>query len=88
MKSVPQSLLPSNSSGLGDNAEVGVVVMELLNRSVLYRQPVDPVYWWGALRKCEGRILPCLQVQRHTLTTTTFNSETVFIYVGLFWPKA
>eukprot|EP00066_Takifugu_rubripes_P026302 XP_011615568.1 PREDICTED: piezo-type mechanosensitive ion channel component 2-like [Takifugu rubripes] len=43
------------------DAEVGVVVMELLNRSVLYSQPVDPVYWWGALRKCEGSILPCLQ---------------------------
>lgn len=38
-------------------------MMELLRRSILYIEPVDPVYWCGALRKCEGRILPCLQVQ-------------------------
>lgn len=40
--------------------------MELLRRSVLYVEPVDPIYWCGALRKCEGRILPCLKVQFHT----------------------
>uniref|UniRef100_A0A8C6M9N2 Piezo-type mechanosensitive ion channel component n=1 Tax=Nothobranchius furzeri TaxID=105023 RepID=A0A8C6M9N2_NOTFU len=33
----------------------------LLRRSILYTEPVDPVYWCGALRKCEGRILPCLR---------------------------
>uniref|UniRef100_A0A4W6BTH3 Piezo-type mechanosensitive ion channel component n=1 Tax=Lates calcarifer TaxID=8187 RepID=A0A4W6BTH3_LATCA len=33
----------------------------LLRRSILYIEPVDPVYWCGALRKCEGRILPCLR---------------------------
>lgn len=62
LKSAPQSLLPYNSSGLDDNAKLEGVMMELLNRSVLYSKPVDPVYWWGALRKCEGRILPCLKV--------------------------
>uniref|UniRef100_A0A8C6MC66 Piezo-type mechanosensitive ion channel component n=1 Tax=Nothobranchius furzeri TaxID=105023 RepID=A0A8C6MC66_NOTFU len=36
-------------------------MMELLRRSILYTEPVDPVYWCGALRKCEGRILPCLR---------------------------
>lgn len=38
-------------------------MIELLKRSILYVEPVDPVYWCGALRKCEGRILPCLQVR-------------------------
>uniref|UniRef100_A0A8C7YMW5 Piezo-type mechanosensitive ion channel component n=1 Tax=Oryzias sinensis TaxID=183150 RepID=A0A8C7YMW5_9TELE len=36
-------------------------IAELLRRSILYIEPVDPVYWCGALRKCEGRILPCLR---------------------------
>ncbi|KAF6735527.1 Piezo-type mechanosensitive ion channel component 2 [Oryzias melastigma] len=36
-------------------------IAELLRRSILYVEPVDPVYWCGALRKCEGRILPCLR---------------------------
>uniref|UniRef100_A0A8C2WHQ6 Piezo domain-containing protein n=1 Tax=Cyclopterus lumpus TaxID=8103 RepID=A0A8C2WHQ6_CYCLU len=36
-------------------------MMELLRRSILYIEPVDPVYWCGALLKCEGRILPCLR---------------------------
>lgn len=63
LPSVPQSLVPSNSSGLDGNAELGGITAELLNNSVLYSEPVDPVYWWGALRKCEGSILPCLQVQ-------------------------
>lgn len=63
LASVPQALVPSNSSGLDDNAKLGGIMVELLNSSVLYREPVDPVYWWGALRKCEGSILPCLQVQ-------------------------
>ncbi|XP_075882351.1 piezo-type mechanosensitive ion channel component 2 [Nelusetta ayraudi] len=45
----------SNSSEMREN------MMELLKRSILYVEPVDPVYWCGALRKCEGRILPCLQ---------------------------
>ncbi|CAG6021218.1 unnamed protein product [Menidia menidia] len=54
-------LLPSNSSGLDDGAELRGNMMELLRRSILYIEPVDPVYWCGALRKCEGRILPCLR---------------------------
>ncbi|XP_038577867.1 piezo-type mechanosensitive ion channel component 2 [Micropterus salmoides] len=53
-------LLLSNSSGL-DDGQLRGNMMELLRRSVLYIEPVDPVYWCGALRKCEGRILPCLR---------------------------
>uniref|UniRef100_A0A6Q2ZNI8 Piezo-type mechanosensitive ion channel component n=1 Tax=Esox lucius TaxID=8010 RepID=A0A6Q2ZNI8_ESOLU len=34
---------------------------ELLKRSVLYVEPVDPAIWCGELRKCEDRILPCLR---------------------------
>ncbi|XP_062314285.1 piezo-type mechanosensitive ion channel component 2 [Osmerus eperlanus] len=34
---------------------------ELLKRSVLYVEPVDPAVWCGELRKCEDRILPCLR---------------------------
>ncbi|XP_054465286.1 piezo-type mechanosensitive ion channel component 2 [Anoplopoma fimbria] len=54
-------LVPSNSSGLDDGAELSGNMVELLRRSILYIEPVDPVYWCGALRKCEGRILPCLR---------------------------
>lgn len=60
---VSQGLAPSNSSGLEDEAELRGNMMELLRRSILYIEPVDPVYWCGALRKCEGRILPCLRVR-------------------------
>ncbi|KAL6119927.1 uncharacterized protein ACO6RY_04388 [Pungitius sinensis] len=55
------ALVPSNSSGLDDGAELRGNMGELLLRSILYVEPVDPVYWCGALRKCEGRILPCLR---------------------------
>nr|XP_046251923.1 piezo-type mechanosensitive ion channel component 2 [Scatophagus argus] len=55
------ALAPSNSSGLDDGEELRGNMMELLRRSVLYIEPVDPIYWCGALRKCEGRILPCLK---------------------------
>ncbi|KAM6930104.1 piezo-type mechanosensitive ion channel component 2 [Lycodopsis pacificus] len=54
-------LAPSNSSGLDDGAELRGNMVELLGRSILYIEPVDPIYWCGALRKCEGRILPCLR---------------------------
>ncbi|KAK5863316.1 hypothetical protein PBY51_000354 [Eleginops maclovinus] len=54
-------LVPSNSSGLDDGAELRGNMVELLTRSILYIEPVDPVYWCGALLKCEGRILPCLR---------------------------
>ncbi|XP_035801250.1 piezo-type mechanosensitive ion channel component 2 isoform X1 [Amphiprion ocellaris] len=54
-------LLPSNSSLLDDGAELKGNLVELLRRSILYVEPVDPIYWCGALRKCEGRILPCLR---------------------------
>lgn len=60
---VSQSLVPSNSSGLDDGEELRGNMLELLRRSILYIEPVDPVYWCGALRKCEGRILPCLRVR-------------------------
>ncbi|XP_029291030.1 LOW QUALITY PROTEIN: piezo-type mechanosensitive ion channel component 2 [Cottoperca gobio] len=54
-------LAASNSSGLDDGVELTGNMLELLSRSILYTEPVDPVYWCGALRKCEGRILPCLR---------------------------
>ncbi|XP_056158031.1 piezo-type mechanosensitive ion channel component 2-like, partial [Lampris incognitus] len=54
-------LLSSNSSGPDMGVEPGGNMVELLRRSILYMESVDPVYWCGALRKCEGRILPCLQ---------------------------
>lgn len=60
---VSQGLLPSNSSALDDGVELRGNMVELLRRSILYIEPVDPVYWCGALRKCEGRILPCLRVR-------------------------
>lgn len=61
-----QGLVVFNSSDLSDAVELRPNMAELLNRSVLYVEPVDPVYWFGAVLKCEGRILPCLQVQQHT----------------------
>ncbi|XP_075993194.1 piezo-type mechanosensitive ion channel component 2 [Genypterus blacodes] len=54
-------LVPSNSSDLDAGLELRGNMMELLRRSILYVEPVDPVYWCGALLKCEGRILPCLR---------------------------
>ncbi|KAF3696681.1 Piezo-type mechanosensitive ion channel component 2 Protein FAM38B [Channa argus] len=54
-------LLSSNSSSLDHGMELRGNMLELLRRSILYIEPVDPVYWCGALRKCEGRILPCLR---------------------------
>uniref|UniRef100_A0A8C5GF60 Piezo-type mechanosensitive ion channel component n=1 Tax=Gouania willdenowi TaxID=441366 RepID=A0A8C5GF60_GOUWI len=47
---------------------------ELLRRSILYIQPVDPVYWCGALRKCEGQILPCLRNHLMVLGLLVFES--------------
>ncbi|KAL2101975.1 hypothetical protein ACEWY4_003736 [Coilia grayii] len=34
---------------------------ELLRKSILYVDPVDPAVWCGALHKCGDRILPCLK---------------------------
>ncbi|XP_055280014.1 piezo-type mechanosensitive ion channel component 2-like [Moschus berezovskii] len=34
-------------------------------------QPVDPAEWLGALRKCDGRTLPCLKNQLAVLALTT-----------------
>ncbi|XP_023283479.1 piezo-type mechanosensitive ion channel component 2-like [Seriola lalandi dorsalis] len=50
-----------NSSILENGVELRGNMAELLRRSILYIEPVDPVYWCGALLKCEGRILPCLR---------------------------
>ncbi|KAL4646317.1 piezo-type mechanosensitive ion channel component 2-like [Arapaima gigas] len=44
-----------NGTSLKQNQE------ELLKTSKLYVEPVDPAEWVGALRKCEDKILPCLQ---------------------------
>ncbi|XP_043565936.1 piezo-type mechanosensitive ion channel component 2-like, partial [Chiloscyllium plagiosum] len=34
---------------------------ELLSTSALYAGPIDPTYWYGALKKCEDDVLPCLK---------------------------
>ncbi|XP_029974309.1 piezo-type mechanosensitive ion channel component 2 [Salarias fasciatus] len=67
-------LLPTNSSGLEDGAELRGNLVELLRRSILYIEPVDPVYWCGALRKCEGRILPCLRNHLMVLALLVFEA--------------
>ncbi|RVE70309.1 hypothetical protein OJAV_G00063360 [Oryzias javanicus] len=54
-------LMSSNSSAVDAEMEMMGNIAELLRRSILYIEPVDPVYWCGALLKCEGRILPCLR---------------------------
>ncbi|KAF7695135.1 hypothetical protein HF521_006858 [Silurus meridionalis] len=36
-------------------------VAQLLQKSVLYIEPVDPSLWIGSLKKCGNAILPCLQ---------------------------
>uniref|UniRef100_A0A672G1Y4 Piezo TM25-28 domain-containing protein n=1 Tax=Salarias fasciatus TaxID=181472 RepID=A0A672G1Y4_SALFA len=69
-----QGLLPTNSSGLEDGAELRGNLVELLRRSILYIEPVDPVYWCGALRKCEGRILPCLRNHLMVLALLVFEA--------------
>ncbi|KAJ8015812.1 hypothetical protein DPEC_G00000240 [Dallia pectoralis] len=51
------SLVSPNMTGLVQEGNMD----ELLRRSVLYVEPVDPVIWCGELRKCEDRILPCLR---------------------------
>ncbi|XP_030641114.1 piezo-type mechanosensitive ion channel component 2 [Chanos chanos] len=48
-------LLSSNGSWYAANTE------ELLRKSILYAEPVDPAFWFGGLRKCGDRILPCLR---------------------------
>uniref|UniRef100_H3D382 Uncharacterized protein n=1 Tax=Tetraodon nigroviridis TaxID=99883 RepID=H3D382_TETNG len=45
------SLVPSNSSGLDGMAAPGEVRVGLRNSSAIYSELVDPVHWWGALRK-------------------------------------
>nr|XP_061802951.1 piezo-type mechanosensitive ion channel component 2-like [Nerophis lumbriciformis] len=55
------NVLSSNISHLDVGVEMRGNMMELLKRSILYIGPVDPIYWCGALLKCEGRILPCLR---------------------------
>uniref|UniRef100_A0A7N8XGX8 Piezo-type mechanosensitive ion channel component n=1 Tax=Mastacembelus armatus TaxID=205130 RepID=A0A7N8XGX8_9TELE len=49
-------------------------IVELLRRSILYTEPVDPVYWCGALRKCDGRILPCLRNHLMVLGLLVFDA--------------
>ncbi|XP_028308279.1 LOW QUALITY PROTEIN: piezo-type mechanosensitive ion channel component 2 [Gouania willdenowi] len=67
-------LLLTNSSLLEEVAELRGNLEELLRRSILYIQPVDPVYWCGALRKCEGQILPCLRNHLMVLGLLVFES--------------
>uniref|UniRef100_A0A8C5N3M8 Piezo-type mechanosensitive ion channel component n=1 Tax=Gouania willdenowi TaxID=441366 RepID=A0A8C5N3M8_GOUWI len=62
------------SSNCTEVAELRGNLEELLRRSILYIQPVDPVYWCGALRKCEGQILPCLRNHLMVLGLLVFES--------------
>ncbi|KAK2840910.1 hypothetical protein Q7C36_012489 [Tachysurus vachellii] len=48
-------LLMSNQTWYNGNVE------QLLQKSLLYIEPVDPSMWIGSLRKCGDAILPCLQ---------------------------
>ncbi|XP_066558966.1 piezo-type mechanosensitive ion channel component 2 [Amia ocellicauda] len=60
-------LVPANGSlSPGGNME------ELLQRSVLYMEPVDPALWCGALRKCGDSILPCLRNHLTVLALLAF----------------
>ncbi|XP_034977971.2 piezo-type mechanosensitive ion channel component 2-like [Zootoca vivipara] len=34
---------------------------ELLEKSLLYKAPVDPAHWFGGLLKCSDNVLPCLK---------------------------
>ncbi|XP_069744148.1 piezo-type mechanosensitive ion channel component 2-like [Narcine bancroftii] len=34
---------------------------EQVPTSVLYAGPIDPMYWYGALRKCEEDVMPCVK---------------------------
>ncbi|XP_067904575.1 piezo-type mechanosensitive ion channel component 2-like [Heterodontus francisci] len=34
---------------------------ELMSTSTLHAGPIDPTYWYGALKKCEHDVLPCLK---------------------------
>ncbi|XP_024915441.1 piezo-type mechanosensitive ion channel component 2 [Cynoglossus semilaevis] len=67
-------LAPSNSSDLNEEVELRANMVELLRRSMLYIEPVDPVYWCGALRKCEGGILPCLRNHLIVLALLAFEA--------------
>ncbi|KAK3566022.1 hypothetical protein QTP86_024184, partial [Hemibagrus guttatus] len=49
------AMLISNQSWYNGNVE------QLLQKSLLYIEPVDPSMWVGSLRKCGHAILPCLQ---------------------------
>uniref|UniRef100_A0A8B9KR74 Piezo type mechanosensitive ion channel component 2 n=1 Tax=Astyanax mexicanus TaxID=7994 RepID=A0A8B9KR74_ASTMX len=46
---------------------------ELLQKSVLYVEPVDPSLWVGGLRKCEDAILPCLRKHLFILGLLVFD---------------
>ncbi|XP_072487057.1 piezo-type mechanosensitive ion channel component 2-like [Notamacropus eugenii] len=47
--------LYQNGTLLPDNLE------ELQKSSLLYISPIDPAYWFGGLRKCDTKVLPCLK---------------------------
>ncbi|XP_074046911.1 piezo-type mechanosensitive ion channel component 2-like [Macrotis lagotis] len=47
--------LYQNGTLLPDNLK------ELQEASLLYISPVDPAYWFGGLRKCDSKVLPCLK---------------------------
>ncbi|GCB66207.1 hypothetical protein scyTo_0010066 [Scyliorhinus torazame] len=45
---------------------------DLLSTSTLYAGPIDPTYWYGALKKCEDNVLPCLKNHLIILGLLTF----------------
>ncbi|KAI4871611.1 hypothetical protein NFI96_000999 [Prochilodus magdalenae] len=60
-------LLISNGSWYSGN------MTQLLQKSVLYVEPVDPAMWIGGLRKCDDSILPCLQKHLFILGLLVFD---------------
>ncbi|KAG7273270.1 hypothetical protein CRUP_009698, partial [Coryphaenoides rupestris] len=65
-----KGLGPSNSSGGADvGGEMRANMVELLRRSVLYVEPVDPVYWCGAMLKTYlTRVpMPNVSLQNHLM---------------------
>ncbi|XP_056321992.1 LOW QUALITY PROTEIN: piezo-type mechanosensitive ion channel component 2 [Danio aesculapii] len=63
LKSIePSEYSPNCTARLSSSNESGTldVPADLLENSVLYSAPVDPLMWVGGLKKCEDRILPCL----------------------------
>ncbi|XP_036605792.1 piezo-type mechanosensitive ion channel component 2-like [Trichosurus vulpecula] len=50
---------------------------ELQESSLLYISPIDPAYWFGGLRKCDAKVLPCLK-NHLTILALTAVEATVY----------